>query len=392
MQRFWFDVVMDSINFSKQLLLIVRGVAGTGKSHTISGISHAIPNEVMRCAFTAKAAFIVRGGTLNSVFQIPVDSKLRSFAKLKTEKLAKMQNRFRNIKLVIIDEYSMLSDKMLGKIDQRLRQARGNPNDFFGGLSMILVGDLAQLPPVAAIPVYSHNGQGDLATNGFLAYRAFTKVIILTEMCRQVVQPGDTDQQLFVNLLNDLRNGHFSTEQWHFLRSRSPSNIQNFDQLFKHAIRLYSTNIEVNTRNVRKLEELGSPITVLKAVHNENKARSFDSDIFRGLENEIYISIGAEISLTSNLNTAFGLTNRQPGTIVDIVYLPHQIPNENLPEFVVVKIPRYIGPQFFTEEINEDPGINHLKLYFNFFNFILFQYSRSYFMELYSFLAIKCTE
>ncbi len=68
--------------------------------------------------FTAKAAFIVRGGTLNSMFQIPSDSKLWSLTKLKSEKPAKMQNRFRNIKLVIIDQYSMLRDKMLGKTKQ----------------------------------------------------------------------------------------------------------------------------------------------------------------------------------------------------------------------------------------------------------------------------------
>ena len=55
-----------------------RGVAGTGQSHTIAEKSHAIPNEVMRSVFTAKAAFIVRGGTLNSMFQIPSDSKLQS--------------------------------------------------------------------------------------------------------------------------------------------------------------------------------------------------------------------------------------------------------------------------------------------------------------------------
>ena len=123
----------------KKLLLIVRGVAGTGQSHTIAEKSHAIPNEVMRSVFTAKATFIVRVGTLNSMFQIPSDSKLQSLTKLKSEKPAKMQNRFRNIKLVIIDEYSMLRDKMLGKNKQRLRQARRNPNDYFGGLSMILV-------------------------------------------------------------------------------------------------------------------------------------------------------------------------------------------------------------------------------------------------------------
>lgn len=54
LQRVWFDMVMQSYNNNVPVKLIINGTAGTGKSHTISAISHAIPAEqLVRCAFTA---------------------------------------------------------------------------------------------------------------------------------------------------------------------------------------------------------------------------------------------------------------------------------------------------------------------------------------------------
>lgn len=59
---------------------------------------------------------------------------------------------------------------MLGNIDCRLRQAKGKPHDLFGGLSVILVGHLAQLPPVLATPIYGSSTKL-YATAGLIAYR-----------------------------------------------------------------------------------------------------------------------------------------------------------------------------------------------------------------------------
>src|ERR1035438_4036067 len=74
MQYLWFNIVQDSLVNNSQLLLIVIGTAGTGKSYTISAISNAMnANELVHGAFTAKAAFLIKGSTLHHLFSIPVD-------------------------------------------------------------------------------------------------------------------------------------------------------------------------------------------------------------------------------------------------------------------------------------------------------------------------------
>jgi type II secretory pathway predicted ATPase ExeA len=80
----WFDMVVEALQSRKQLLLIVNGTAGTGKTFTISAISNAVPKEhIVRSAYTAKAAHLIRGETLHKRFQIPVEKGSTKFCPLK---------------------------------------------------------------------------------------------------------------------------------------------------------------------------------------------------------------------------------------------------------------------------------------------------------------------
>ena len=147
----WYDMVMDSIQRQSQLLLIVTGTAGTGKSHTICAISHALSaKQVLRCATTASAAYLVRGGTIHREFRIPIQQ--RRFVQLKGVALRDLQEKFSSLELIIVDEFSMLGLNLLGKIDQRLRQAKNRDQPF---------GDYAQLPPVLATPLFGKAKQND---------------------------------------------------------------------------------------------------------------------------------------------------------------------------------------------------------------------------------------
>ncbi len=105
---------------------------------------------------TSKAAFIISGETLHSVLEIPVQSKSSVFLPLKNEKLKELQEKFKNCKILIIDEFSMLSQVMIAKVDSRLRQIKPDVDLIFGGISVILAGDPAQLLPVCATPVYDY--------------------------------------------------------------------------------------------------------------------------------------------------------------------------------------------------------------------------------------------
>ncbi len=97
----------------------------------------------VRCAPTAKAAFLIKGSIIHSVFHIAVNNgKTDSLCnELSGETLNQLQLQLKGVTHIIIDEYSMVSQALLGQIDSRLRQATGKKNLFFGGISIILVGD-----------------------------------------------------------------------------------------------------------------------------------------------------------------------------------------------------------------------------------------------------------
>ncbi|GFS89555.1 ATP-dependent DNA helicase [Trichonephila clavipes] len=107
-------------------------------------------NAYIACASTGKAAVAIDGTTVHTAFKITLSRLLP----LSIEVAHQYRALFKFIKVIIIDEVSMISAELLGHIDSRLKQITGNYNTNFGGLDMILIGDLRQLPPVRATPIY----------------------------------------------------------------------------------------------------------------------------------------------------------------------------------------------------------------------------------------------
>jgi PIF1-like helicase len=104
---------------------------------------------------TGVAARLVNGRTLHSLLKLPVqkDGKLLNLPLLTGVYLRQMRLLWRSTKFIIIDEISMVPYEMLVMIDSRLKQLMDN-NDLFGGLNVLLFGDLFQLPPVRGNAVY----------------------------------------------------------------------------------------------------------------------------------------------------------------------------------------------------------------------------------------------
>lgn len=105
---------------------------------------------------------------------------------------------------------SFIGPKLLHQVDQRLREAfplkRNLP---FGGCSIILVGDLRQLPPVQDIPLYAGTSHGTALWN------TFTTVITLDKIFRQ--QDQSSAQVLFRNVLQNIRNENPTIEDYNIL-------------------------------------------------------------------------------------------------------------------------------------------------------------------------------
>ena len=124
--------------------ILIFGPAGTGKSTFVNFLKSASKKRIVCACPTAVSALNVGGQTIHSLFQIqPRDFIMPEFLKLK----AKPRNILTATDVLIIDEISMVAPDLLDAIDILARMARRN-NEPFGGIQVVAIGDLFQLPPV----------------------------------------------------------------------------------------------------------------------------------------------------------------------------------------------------------------------------------------------------
>ena len=145
--------------------LFLSGSAGVGKSHLVKTI-HQVVSKLLQyhgtfpekprlliLVQTGVATINVNGATIHFALNLPCCSKLNP---LDANTLTTMQNRFSEVKLIIIDEISMVYKKVLYQIHQSLMKIFRLCNQTFEGKSILAVGDLYQLPPVNAKAVYAY--------------------------------------------------------------------------------------------------------------------------------------------------------------------------------------------------------------------------------------------
>ena len=127
--------------------IFIQGQAGTGKSTFINYLrSHSKKRILVSCP-TAVAAINIKASTLHSLFKLPLSDFLVIEEILKKTR-RNLEIILQQTDLLIIDEVSMVRPDILDSIDAISRKARHNKNIPFGGLQILLIGDLCQLPPV----------------------------------------------------------------------------------------------------------------------------------------------------------------------------------------------------------------------------------------------------
>ena len=177
--------------------LFVTGRAGTGKSTLIRFLARRIKDAVV-VAPTALAASNVQGTTIHSFFGFPP----RFFNADDLPGTHPQQLPvFKNLSLLIIDEVSMVTPNLVDAISNRLIAARDDPRPF-GGVTVIFLGDLLQLPPVvdkeAAAQFFTHSYPTPYFFSAHIFRNLELGMVELTRVFRQ------TDQA-FINLLDRIR-------------------------------------------------------------------------------------------------------------------------------------------------------------------------------------------
>ena len=150
----------------EQLFLMIHGGAGVGKSRTIKAMSQCAEKilrdkdsnprkpRVLLLAQTGKAASLIGGITIHSAFKLNFTTGKASdnYRSLNDHDLAEFRHNLSELKLVIIDEISLVSVDMLYQIHRRLCEIKqkDSTKHLFGCVAMVSVGDLLQLKPVQA--------------------------------------------------------------------------------------------------------------------------------------------------------------------------------------------------------------------------------------------------
>ena len=343
-QQLAYNIVANHFhnNINDPLFLMITGQGGSGKSFVINALRNLLNTNCIVTSYFGIAAFNISGVTLHSLLSLPIRGKNKS--DLRGKPLASLQNKLASTKYIIIDEFSVIGQTMLGWIDRRLRQASGLMNETFGGFSLILVGDTAQLPPVMDKPLYHAAPADTMSLMGYCAYQKIYNVVKLIENRRVTSE----DQHQFRQLLIRLRDGKSTLADWSLLCSRVISNF-NESYLKDFSVRLAYSNEQVADYNYKMLKSTHEPIFGIKASHNCKKAEKLSSEEFGGLESYLYLNVGSRVMLTRNIWVDKGLCNGSMGIVHSIIYKEGQNP-PNLPIAVLVNFESYHGPGFDNED------------------------------------------
>jgi len=124
--------------------LFLTGNAGTGKSTLLQYFRKHTAKKIVVLAPTGVAALNVKGQTIHSFFGFNPSIRKENVRKASVDK----RRLFESVETIVIDEISMVRADLLDCIDKSLRINRNKPKEAFGGVQMIFIGDLFQLPPV----------------------------------------------------------------------------------------------------------------------------------------------------------------------------------------------------------------------------------------------------
>jgi hypothetical protein len=245
--------------------IFLTGKAGTGKTTFLKYlVEHSSKNMVV-AAPTGVAAINAGGVTLHSLFQLPFhpflptdNNRLELLGKIRYQK--QRIQLLRKIELLVIDEISMVRCDVLDAIDAILRSVRRNHSTPFGGLQVLFIGDLYQLPPVV-----TRNEWDELLGNYYESPFFFDSKAVKEQMplLIELNKIYRQKEEGFVSLLNKVRDNLMEKEDYEALNLRFIPDFQPTTE--EKYITLTSHNNQADTINLTKRNKLDTPSFNYKA-------------------------------------------------------------------------------------------------------------------------------
>ena len=310
--------------------MIIHGGAGSGKSTLIHAISQQV-NSILRregddpdcpyvvlSAYTGTAAANIEGQTLHTLFSFNFGAGYMSLSdKMRDEK----RILYKNLKMLIIDEISLVDADMFYKIDMRLRELTQIDLPF-GNVAIFVLGDLMQMRPITGRYIFCEprDSQFSLVNDIDPLWKKFQCINL------EINHRQGKDKE-YAETLNRIRIGKETLEDIKILKERVRKADHKDITKSSDALFIYGTNKKVNAMNNKRLKSLKGNEFIIEAISIHKTIKSFNpaegkaGEVLKTpFQKELRIKIGAKIMLTYNIDTCDGLTNGARGEIIGLIF------------------------------------------------------------------------
>ena len=275
--------------------IFLTGKAGTGKTTFLQKIRGITTKRLVVVAPTGVAAINAGGVTIHSFFQLPfgpiipaddVNSRTedKQVFKFSRDKI----NIIRSLDLLIIDEISMVRADLLDGVDQVLRRYR-NRSMPFGGVQLLMIGDMQQLPPVVKEDEWNLLSS-HYSSFYFFGSQALQKSDYVTVELKHIYRQSDPK---FINLLNKVRDSKIDNHTLEIINSRHlPGFVPDPKEGF---ITLTTHNHQAREINTRRLAKVQGTSRIYRArIEGEFPELAYPTD------HELVIKTGAQVMFVKN--------------------------------------------------------------------------------------------
>ena len=275
--------------------LFITGKAGTGKTTFLRKLREQSPKNMAVVAPTGVAAINAGGMTIHSFFQLPVRTLIptpQSYKQLFAEQrlMQRKRNMLYHLEMLVIDEISMVRADVLDAIDQVLRRYKYRRDQPFGGVQVVMIGDLFQLSPVVT------RGEDEELMAKYYEGPYFFQAKVMKELQPIYVELDHVFRQQdeqFVHLLNEVRDNQLTAQGRALLNARYNPRFRNTEEDFHITLTTHNRSAdELNERELNRLPEE-------EHVFHADIVKDFPENIYP-TEETLTLKIGARVMFVRN--------------------------------------------------------------------------------------------
>ena len=328
------EEVYNYLTGSPSGITFVHGKAGCGKTYLINRITQKVQGCQVLVPTNLAASLYKGARTMHSFFYGAFDNLDEGYQNpenITSGKVASIRHSLIGVKLLVIDEISMVRADLFEMMNQICQKALGNTLPF-GGITVVLVGDLFQLPPIVsddAVYEYLKREYGGIYFFNSHVIQKELENIKLFELAKSYRQQNDSE---FVKILDEFRKPMNEQRKVQVINEINRRVVDEKD-LPKDAVYIASSNEEVRNVNTKKLEELPGVKTTIDAEYVIRKRNSDETVTLKHSElpskedireiivpsaydSQLIFKIGARVILSKS-SKRMGYINGDFGTILD---------------------------------------------------------------------------